>query len=73
MEISYERLKETYDEISSHIRHLHKEQNDIAQQMREVCPHNDLIEVEADPFSEYERTFKCKGCFKYFKDNEIDD
>lgn len=62
------RLKQKYNDISVQILALTKEQNHVRNKMEEACNHENLIEVEPDPFDEEDNIqYKCKDCFVYIK------
>lgn len=79
MNEEYRRLKQKYDDISKQIAILYAEQRDIRDLMEKVCPHENVIKVETDPFlvdfgiEDDEPKNKCTDCFRYFTDKELDE
>lgn len=65
-------LKKKYDAISEKVLDLHQEQQDILEQMREVCSHTDTYEMQPDPYDyEAEKKFKCRDCFRVLAKSEL--
>lgn len=77
MNDKYRRLKQKYDDISKQILDLHAEQRNIRDLMEQVCTHENLIKVDADPFlididvEDEETKFKCVDCYRYFAKEEL--
>lgn len=69
MNDTYLRLKKEYDDITKQISSLYTKQRNTRELMEQACIHNNLIEVDSDPF--LETKYKCKDCFRYFTQEEF--